>query len=332
MGNLFDQLGKKIGRRALRPSGPTAAQHEIPSNAHQADLRHEPDPTRHAERARLGLLGRLAQVLCLIEIFSSAPGEQEVIDCVGKLIAFRQELWREADKATRVQDQEEGEAKPAPLFVKPFLWIITAGRPSSALSLLGAVPVKGWPRGVYVSPGAPLDAGDGDPPQAGGMLRVGIVVASELPRERSTILVRIMAGGAALPAALADLAALPTGAYEREVASMDVLELRQALGSKPKRTVEEEEFIVSTQNIVEKLRDEGRDEGRLTQARVALRRVLAVRALAPSPTDEARIDACSDIAMLERWLDQALVAPSAAKALLTKGRTTGPRRRAMRSS
>ncbi len=145
-----------------------------------------------------------------------------------------------------------------------------------------------------------------------------------------------MAGGAALPAALADLVALPTGAYEREVASMDVLELRQALGSKPNRTVEEEEFIVSTQNIVEELRDEGRregrDEGRLTQARVALRRVLAVRALAPSPTDEARIDTCTDIAMLERWLDQALVAPSAAKALLTKGRTTGPRRRAMRSS
>jgi hypothetical protein len=44
MGNPFDQLGKKIGLRALGPSGLTAAQHEIPSNAHQADLRHEPDP------------------------------------------------------------------------------------------------------------------------------------------------------------------------------------------------------------------------------------------------------------------------------------------------
>ena len=66
-----------------------------------------------------------------------------------------------------------------------------------------------------------------------------------------------MAGGPALTAALADLAELPAGAYEREVASMDVVELRQALGSKPNRTVEEEEFIVSTQNIVEKLREEG---------------------------------------------------------------------------
>jgi hypothetical protein len=67
-------------------------------------------------------------------------------------------------------------------------------------------------------------------------------------------------------------------------------------------------------------------------ARVALRRVLAVRALAPSPTDESRIDACTNIATLERWHDRALVAQSAAQALHTKGRTPGPRRRATRSS
>jgi hypothetical protein len=135
-------------------------------------------------------------------------------------------------------------------------------------------------------------------------------------------------GGAALPMALADLAALPADACEREVASMDVLALRRALGSRPHRTVDEEEFIVSTQNIVEELRD----EGRLTQARVALRRVLAVRALAPSPAGEARIDPCTDVATLERWLDQALVATSAAMALQTPDRKRGPRRRTTRSA
>jgi len=125
-------------------------------------------------------------------------------------------------------------------------------------------------------------------------------------------------------------------AHERDVASMDLLELRRALGSKPNRTTEEEDFIVSSKNIVEELRDEGRkegrDEGRLTQARVSLRRVLAVRTLAPSPTDEARIDACTDIATLERWHDQALIAQSAAEALHSIERTQGQRRRAARSS
>ena len=55
MHNPFDQLGKKIGLRALGPSGLTVVQDEISSNAHHADLRHEPDPARRAERDRLGL-------------------------------------------------------------------------------------------------------------------------------------------------------------------------------------------------------------------------------------------------------------------------------------
>jgi hypothetical protein len=309
MGNPFDQLAKKIGLRALGPSGFTAVEHEIPSNAHRADLRHDPDPSRRTERARLGLLGRLASVACLVEFFSSAPGEEKVIDCVGKLLAFRQEQRCEADRATR-EENHEGQAKPAPRFVKPFLWIISAGRPSNVLSLLGAVPAKGWPQGVYLSPGTPLDAGATGPPELGGMLRVGIVVASELPRERSTILVRIMAGGAALPAALADLAALPPGAHEREVASMDVLELRRALGSKPNRTVEEEEYVVSTQDAFEELREEGRAEGRTEEAARAVLTALRVRGIPVGDAARERILAQKDRSLLERWLERAIVVAS----------------------
>src|SRR5271169_1591377 len=126
MGNPFDQLGKKIGLRALGPSGLTAVQHEIVSDAHHADLRHEPDPAREAERARLGLLGRLASVLCLLEIYSGAPDEDEVLACIGKLIAFRQQRRREARKKKKKSQQAE-------TFVKPFLWIIAAGRPTAVL-------------------------------------------------------------------------------------------------------------------------------------------------------------------------------------------------------
>jgi len=53
----FDQLGKQIGRQALGPSGLTVAHDEISPDAQHADLRHEPDPAREAERGRLGLLG-----------------------------------------------------------------------------------------------------------------------------------------------------------------------------------------------------------------------------------------------------------------------------------
>jgi hypothetical protein len=330
--NRFDQLGKKIGLEALGPSGLTVAHDEIAPDAHHADLRHEPDPARAAERVRLGLLGRIASILCLIEIYSGAPDEDEALACLGKLIAFRQKRRRDARKKKRKQLTET--------FVRPFVWIITAGRPTSVLAALAAIPAPGWPRGVYFSPGVLVDA-DGTCPAgldgAGGLLRVGIVVASELPRERSTILVRLMAAGPVLPGAIADLSALPEDAHEHAVASQILLALQHALGSKPKRTPEEQEFIVSMQNIAEKLvekgRKEGRDEGRLTQARAAVRRVLATRKLAPSPADEARIDACTDLVTLERWLDQALTARSPAEALRGSdaGTTRARRQRATRS-
>jgi hypothetical protein len=66
---------------------------------------------------------------------------------------------------------------------------------------------------------------------------------------------------------------------------------------------------------LEKGLEKGRLEGQLTEARKALRRVLARRQLTPSQTDEARIEDCPDLASLERWLDQAITARSAAEAL-----------------
>jgi hypothetical protein len=304
--NPFDRLGKKIGLRALAPSGRTDVQHEIHANARQADLRHHPDPDRASERAHLGLLGRLAQVPCLLELFSSVPGEDKILDCVGKLIAFRQELRREAIKTAR--------ASPAPPFRKPVLWLITAGRPTLGLAMLGAVPAEGWPSGVYLTP---VPAAGGRRPSAGmpGGLRVGFVVASELPRERGTILVRLMAGGATLAAAVADLTALPAGAFERLVASADVLELRAMLAQKSKRTREEEEFIVSTEDAFEQFAEEARREGRRQGEARALLAALRARGIPVPDAARERILAEKDPERLERWVERAVVASSLADVL-----------------
>ena len=328
MHNRFDQLGKKIGLKALTPSGLTVAHDEIAPDAHHADLRHEPDPRRADERARLGLLGRMASIVCLLEIYSGAPDEDETLACLGKLIAFRQRRRREASKKKRATT-----SPPAETFERPFVWIISAGRPAAVLSALAAIPAQGWPPGVHVSPGvlygaggACLDGMDG----TGGLLRLGIVVASELPRERSTILVRLMAGGQVLKGALEDLNALPANAHERAVASTILLALQHALGSKPNRTTEDKEIIVDLQRMGEKLLEKAckkaskkaRNEGHLEQARSALRRVLAVRGLTTNPDDEARIEGCTTLATLERWHDQALTAASAAEALRVTARRT----------
>ena len=101
MHNPFDQLAKKVGKEALDASGPTVVQYEISRDAQHADLRHDPDPARNAERARLGLLGRIAAVLCLIEIYGHAPSGAEIRACLGKHFAH----WDECERKVRAQNR-----------------------------------------------------------------------------------------------------------------------------------------------------------------------------------------------------------------------------------
>ena len=63
------------------------------------------------------------------------------------------------------------------------------------------------------------------------------------------------------------------------------------------------------------LAPEVKTEVRLVDARAALRDVLAGRKLVIGAEDEARIDACADLSALQRWLRQAVVAPTAGEAL-----------------
>ncbi len=60
---------------------------------------------------------------------------------------------------------------------------------------------------------------------------------------------------------------------------------------------------------------EGREAGRVEEARAALARVLARRGLDVRPELAARIAACTDLATLARWLDEAVVAATSEDAL-----------------
>jgi hypothetical protein len=66
---------------------------------------------------------------------------------------------------------------------------------------------------------------------------------------------------------------------------------------------------------LEQGREQGLEKGRLAEERGTLRRVLALRKLPLGPEQEQQIDACSDLAKLRRWHDQAIFAESAADAL-----------------
>lgn len=78
-------------------------------------------------------------------------------------------------------------------------------------------------------------------------------------------------------------------------------------------------YIEMTPEVIAEARKEALDqsieEGRIIGARSALRRVLARRKLPLHADEEARIDACTDLARLRSWVEQAVDAPSAAAAL-----------------
>lgn len=298
MHNPFDQLAKKVGKGALDACGITVVQYEISRDAQHADIRHDPDPSREAERAKLGLLGRIAAVLCLIDVFGHALSGAELRACLAKHFAH----WEECMRKTRALNKRHKEkGLPPDLLVEPLLWIVAATASAPMLRKLKVDAASGWPPGVYFF---------GD-----DLLRVGIVVADELPRDRSTVLVRIMAAGPVLADAIADLAALPADAHERTVAEDILVHLQQRLARKPSRTPEEEEFIVSMQKTWEKARAEGEAKGEAKGEARALLAALRVRGIVVPDAARERILAERDPERLERWVERAIVATSIAEVI-----------------
>ena len=287
MRNRFDKLAKHLGEEALGASGPIIANAEISPETQHADLRHEPDPRRKAERKRLGLLGRLASIPCLIEVYSQAPNAEELRACLGKHIAF----WQQRTRKLRADRKQR--RSPSSALVDPFLWIISAGRPSGLLAELGLEPTSS---GLYYF--------------GSDALRVGFVVASELPRDRSTLLVRLMAAGPLLAQATQELRALPANAPERAVAEQILLKFQRFLEKQPHQTTTEQEFIKAMLKTWEDARAEGHAEGSFHTRAHDLLTVLQVRGIHVSAAARKRILGQRNLKQLERWLKKASVATS----------------------
>jgi hypothetical protein len=136
-------------------------------------------------------------------------------------------------------------------------------------------------------------------------------VASELPRDSSTLLVRLMAAGPLLAPAVKEVAALPPDAYERAVAEPVLLQLQHVLGQSSIQDPDEQEFIMA----MLKSWEEGRAEARTETPADSVLTVLRVRGIAVPEAARERILAQKDQEQLTRWLERAVVAFSIAEVL-----------------
>lgn len=281
--NRFDRAAKDMLRVSLEPDGVFESDAEVSPDTQRADGWFIPDPARPPTRADLGLLWRMTTDACTLEPFHATPGENEVSGCLRKLLNFRHILSLRS---------------PTPPL--PKLWILSAGRPEGGLEGFSFQKIEGWPTGVYHSP---------------RLLYGGIVVTSELPRARDTLLLRLMGAGACLREALAELAALPVETRERAIAEPVLLRCRIEIAKEPAtRTDEDEEFMTDTQKIFEEwkreTRAEGRAEGLATGRAEGAAQALAqglvvvyeIRFGTMSPELKTAVEATKEAATLLEWL------------------------------
>ena len=140
---------------------------------------------------------------------------------------------------------------------------------TTLLTKLRMVPAADWPTGVYWF--------------GEDVLRVGLVAARELPRDRTTLLVRLMAAGPLL-------------------AEPILLDFQRMLGQHESRTSDEQEFLMAMQQTWEDVRTAAHARDVLT--------VLSMRGIAVPDAVRQHIQAERDPARLERWLERAIVASS----------------------
>jgi len=230
MPTRFDQFGKQMVRTTRETFGPVETDAEVPAATRRVDLWFTPDPIPAPAPDHLGLLGRITAGPSTLEFFHNTPTGEAFGICLIKHGEFRHCL-----SLRKV---------PPPL---PIQWVISSGRPESGMEGFWFRPMSDWPSGIYEGP--PLHF-------------TRLVVVSELPVTRDTLLLRLLGAGRVLQQAIAELKALPAETPERILALPILLRLHLEIPTDPvKRTDDDQEFFMNTQDIVETWRQEAIQEG-----------------------------------------------------------------------
>jgi len=183
--------------------------------------------------------------------------------------------------------------------------VISSGRPDAGINGLGFDPMPGGLRGIYESP--PLYC-------------TRLMVVSELPVTRDTLLVRLLGAGATLKQAIAELTALPAEASERRLALPILLRFRLTVPTDPaQQTSEDQEFLMDTEDIVETWRrgaiQEGVQQGLEQGERKLLLRVLRRRFGSEIDGEIERRVVAAPAEQVEVWADRVLSAATLAELL-----------------
>jgi hypothetical protein len=231
---LEDHIAKRMLCAAYEGTAEAHVEDELTPDAQAIDAWFEPDPARAAERESRGLMGRMMPdgVATIFEPYSSTPGPPEYRDCVRKQLTLDHLRAKEAEK----------KKVPRPDLCR--LWVLSRGKPLGVLEGYAFTPIPEFPSGFWQR--QPADA-------------VGVVVLRDLPKNRETLLLRMMGGPEMRGEALGELDKLPEDAWERRAVLPSLLDLRVLAAQNPAEA-EAKEFLMATNVAYEQMRQQMRDE------------------------------------------------------------------------
>jgi len=267
----YDQLGKQMLRASLESRGTFTSEVEVSPEPQHIDGYFVPNLGSLSPIVGT-LLGRMTEQPCTFEVFSAPPDGLAVEACLRKHFNFRH-ILRKSPAASDL----------------PYQWVLSAGKPSNGLEAAWARRAEDWPSGVYELP--PVNA-------------TSIVVLSELPEDRSTLLLRLMGRGRTLERAIAQLKTLADDEFERCIALPLLVRYRIEATSEPISSADEE-FLMNTQEIMDMYERRAELQG---QRKTVLR--LLQRKFGVLPEDVVARVQSADARLLEQLEDKVLFASS----------------------
>jgi|HubBroStandDraft_1064217.scaffolds.fasta_scaffold260728_1 hypothetical protein len=269
-----DRLAKCILEEIFDPVGIARREFEIePGYLRRADFLFQPVnlPPEQAWPPHLRMAFSMVQQVCLFEICSTPPDEDEMLDLHCKQMNLR--------NRRRQQGETGAEAMPR-------LWVLCWGRPAKAFAALGVEPDKNQGFHRLSLP----------------WMKVGIIVLPELERTRQTLVLRLMGPPRIREEALAEIQAIPPTDPEYMAIHTLLAALRHAI-ERDKLIPEEEKqaFMTPARAEIERLLTRAKSEGTTLAMRALLQDTFSLRFDAPLPSDLVdRLQATEDAALLRR--------------------------------
>ncbi|BAY66799.1 hypothetical protein NIES22_69430 (plasmid) [Calothrix brevissima NIES-22] len=167
----YDQFSKQFLEELLSPLGKVEVNKEITDEIRQVDILFSAIPTPQANQQSLGLLGRIAVGISLLEPFRNQPTKTEVRNCLLKVFTVMADSQRKAKR--------EDASLPEDNLAR--LWILAPSASESLLNSFGAkLDLETWTTGVYF---------------LADSLRTAIVAINQLPVTSETLWLRLLGKG-----------------------------------------------------------------------------------------------------------------------------------------